>query len=265
MKRSLRRGRCSKRRCRLSVTLAPLFTPTSKLTPCLLQAALSGTACETCRVEYTLPPPTRLQPDNADNANNEGLGWINAMPAHVLGALRNPPITWAMLSAIVRRRSLRFVAPIILSPILSSYCKLRRMLKKRGVSRRRWACSLCRRRARWKCVRCLRSYYCSRECQNVDWHLQHKHLCFKPQRMCECVEEGGGEGSVMIHTGLLLLDWPLFSHMCVCPLAHTLYMSSQTCPSPSTSPSFCTRATPPFDSSPCSSCPSSSPSPRSSS
>lgn len=51
-----------------------------------------------------------------------------------------------------------------------------------GVSRRRWACSLCRRRARWKCVRCLRSYYCSRQCQNVSWHIVHKHVCYKPSR-----------------------------------------------------------------------------------
>jgi len=62
------------------------------------------------------------------------------------------------------------------------YCRARRMLKKRGVSRRRWACSLCGRRARWKCVRCLRSYYCSRQCQNVSWHIVHKHVCYKPVR-----------------------------------------------------------------------------------
>ena len=77
------------------------------------------------------------------------------------------------------------MASIIGSPWLALYCKMRRMLKKRGVSRRRWACTLCRRRARWKCVRCLRSYYCSRECQNVDWHLQHKHLCYKPVRLAQ--------------------------------------------------------------------------------
>jgi hypothetical protein len=41
---------------------------------------------------------------------------------------------------------------------------------------------LCRRRARWKCVRCLRSYYCSRQCQNVSWHIVHKHVCYKPSR-----------------------------------------------------------------------------------
>ena len=32
-------------------------------------------------------------------------------------------------------------------------------------------------------MRCLRSYYCSRECQNIDWHLQHKNLCYKPIRL----------------------------------------------------------------------------------
>merc|ERR1712238_436270 len=42
--------------------------------------------------------------------------------------------------------------------------------------------SLCRRRARWKCVRCLRSYYCSRQCQNVSWHIVHKHVCYKTSR-----------------------------------------------------------------------------------
>lgn len=74
------------------------------------------------------------------------------------------------------------MAPIIMSPLVALYCRARRLLKKRGVSRRRWACSLCRRRARWKCVRCLRSYYCSRQCQNVSWHIVHKHVCYKPSR-----------------------------------------------------------------------------------
>jgi hypothetical protein len=31
-------------------------------------------------------------------------------------------------------------------------------------------------------VRCLRSYYCSRQCQNVSWHIVHKHVCYKPAR-----------------------------------------------------------------------------------
>lgn len=31
-------------------------------------------------------------------------------------------------------------------------------------------------------MRCLRSYYCSRQCQNVSWHIVHKHVCYKPVR-----------------------------------------------------------------------------------
>mmetsp|Transcript_58977 Transcript_58977/g.170524 ORF Transcript_58977/g.170524 Transcript_58977/m.170524 type:complete len:310 (+) Transcript_58977:2-931(+) len=87
-----------------------------------------------------------------------------------------------MGAAIVRRRWLRPLAPVIMSPVVALYCRARRLLKKKGVARRRWACSLCRRRARWKCVRCLRSYYCSRQCQNVSWHIVHKHVCYKPSR-----------------------------------------------------------------------------------
>uniref|UniRef100_A0A7S1UYD1 MYND-type domain-containing protein n=1 Tax=Grammatophora oceanica TaxID=210454 RepID=A0A7S1UYD1_9STRA len=104
------------------------------------------------------------------------------MPPHVMAALRAPHIWWQVGAAIVRRRWLRPLAPILMSPLVALYCRARRLLKKRGVSRRRWACSLCRRRARWKCVRCLRSYYCSRQCQNVSWHIVHKHVCYKPAR-----------------------------------------------------------------------------------
>ncbi|GMH76858.1 hypothetical protein TrST_g11417 [Triparma strigata] len=143
--------------------------------------ALQGRNCETCSTPYTLPPPAR--PQNPVSPQEDGLGWLNAMPPHVLEALRNPPRTWQVVSWVVRRRIGRLLGPIIGGPWLGAYCRMRRMLKKRGVSRRRWACTLCKRRARWKCVRCLRSYYCSRECQNVDWHLQHKHLCYKPARL----------------------------------------------------------------------------------
>ncbi|GMI14086.1 hypothetical protein TrLO_g453 [Triparma laevis f. longispina] len=144
--------------------------------------ALQGRNCETCSTPYTLAPPAR--PQNPISPQEDGLGWLNAMPPHVLEALRNPPRTWQVVSWVVRRRIGRVLGPIIGGPWLGAYCRMRRMLKKRGVSRRRWACTLCKRRARWKCVRCLRSYYCSRECQNVDWHLQHKHLCYKPARLC---------------------------------------------------------------------------------
>jgi hypothetical protein len=82
---------------------------------------------------------------------------LEAMPPHVIEALRRPHIWWQIGAAIVRKRWLRPIAPVIMSPIVALYCRARRLLKKKGVARRRWACSLCRRRARWKCVRCLRS------------------------------------------------------------------------------------------------------------
>ena len=137
--------------------------------------AKNGLNCETCGGLYTLPPP----PSRPVNQTNDD--W-EAMPPHVLAALRRPHIAWQVGAAIVRRRWLRPLAPIIISPVVALYCRARRLLKKRGVSRRRWACSLCGRRARWKCVRCLRSYYCSRQCQNVSWHICHKHVCYKPAR-----------------------------------------------------------------------------------
>lgn len=139
-------------------------------------AARNGLNCETCNGSYTLPPPPARP-----NANDEE-DWLEAMPPHVLAALRRPHIFWRIGAAVARRRWLRPIAPILTSPIVALYCRARRTLKKRGVSRRRWACSLCRRRARWKCVRCLRSYYCSRQCQNVSWHIVHKHVCYKPGR-----------------------------------------------------------------------------------
>lgn len=140
--------------------------------------AHQGLNCETCGGAYSLPPPSarhaNVQPVDED--------WLDAMPPHVMQALRQPHLGWQIGAAIVRRRWLRPVAPVIMSPLVALYCRARRMLKKRGVARRRWACSLCRRRARWKCVRCLRSYYCSRQCQNVSWHIVHKHVCYKPAR-----------------------------------------------------------------------------------
>jgi hypothetical protein len=141
--------------------------------------ARQGLQCETCNHPYALPPPS-ARPANVIQAENED--WLEAMPPHVMAALRQPHIWWQIGAAIVRRRWLRPVAPILMSPIVALYCRARRLLKKKGVARRRWACSLCRRRARWKCVRCLRSYYCSRQCQNVSWHIVHKHVCYKPSR-----------------------------------------------------------------------------------
>jgi hypothetical protein len=136
--------------------------------------ARRGLNCETCGKPYALPPPSARPIDNED--------WLEAMPPHVIDALRQPHIWWQIGAAIVRRRWLRPIAPVLMSPIVALYCRARRLLKKKGVARRRWACSLCRRRARWKCVRCLRSYYCSRQCQNVSWHIVHKHVCYKPSR-----------------------------------------------------------------------------------
>lgn len=112
-------------------------------------AAENGLNCETCNARYTLPPP----PSRPDV--NEEEDWLDAMPPHVLAALRRPHPCWQIGAAVVRRRWLRPIAPVVTSPVVALYCRARRTLKKRGVSRRRWACSLCRRRARWKCVRCL--------------------------------------------------------------------------------------------------------------
>mmetsp|Transcript_15661 Transcript_15661/g.17603 ORF Transcript_15661/g.17603 Transcript_15661/m.17603 type:complete len:786 (+) Transcript_15661:134-2491(+) len=137
--------------------------------------ARRGLNCETCGNLYALPPPSARGPIDTED-------WLEAMPPHVIDALREPHIWWRIGAGIVRRRWLRPIAPVIMSPIVALYCRARRLLKKKGVARRRWACSLCRRRARWKCVRCLRSYYCSRQCQNVSWHIVHKHVCYKTSR-----------------------------------------------------------------------------------
>mmetsp|Transcript_1739 Transcript_1739/g.2873 ORF Transcript_1739/g.2873 Transcript_1739/m.2873 type:complete len:502 (-) Transcript_1739:175-1680(-) len=141
--------------------------------------ARQGLNCETCGKPYALPPPS-ARPATVYHGDNED--WLEAMPPHVMAALRQPHIWWRLGAAIVRRRYLRPIAPVLMSPVVALYCRCRRLLKKKGVARRRWACSLCRRRARWKCVRCLRSYYCSRQCQNVSWHIVHKHVCYKPSR-----------------------------------------------------------------------------------
>jgi hypothetical protein len=141
--------------------------------------ARQGLNCETCGKPYALPPPL-ARPTHDLRMDNDD--WLDAMPPHVMNALRHPHIWWQIGAAIVRRKYLRPIAPVIMSPIVALYCRARRLLKKKGVARRRWACSLCRRRARWKCVRCLRSYYCSRQCQNVSWHIVHKHVCYKPSR-----------------------------------------------------------------------------------
>ena len=155
--------------------------------------AQNGLACETCGSLYALPPPS------ARRAMEPQEDWLEAMPPHVMQALRQPHFFWHLGAVVVRRRWLRPLAPVVLSPIVSLYCRGRRLLKKRGVARRRWACSLCRRRARWKCVRCLRSYYCSRQCQNVSWHTVHKHLCYKPVRFW---------WSVLVYGALAVLLFP---------------------------------------------------------
>ena len=156
--------------------------------------AVNGLNCETCGTAYSLPPPSE-RPQPAPEQED----WLDAMPPHVMQALRQPHLWWQIGAAVVRRRWLRPVAPVLLSPAVALYCRARRLLKKRGVARRRWACSLCRRRARWKCVRCLRSYYCSRQCQNVSWHIIHKHVCYKPVRFW---------WSVVVYGVLTLLLFP---------------------------------------------------------
>jgi len=158
--------------------------------------ARHGLNCETCGTAYTLPPPSE-RPATVRHMDQED--WLDAMPPHVMQGLRQPHFWWQLGTAIVRRRWLRPIAPIIMSPTVALYCRARRLLKKRGVARRRWACSLCRRRARWKCVRCLRSYYCSRQCQNVSWHIVHKHVCYKPARFW---------WSVVVYGAALLLACP---------------------------------------------------------
>ena len=157
--------------------------------------ARHGINCETCGAPYALPPP--LERPQVPQMDQED--WLEAMPPHVMQALRQPHICWQIGAEIVRRRWLRPLAPILMSPIVALYCRARRLLKKRGVARRRWACSLCRRRARWKCVRCLRSYYCSRQCQNVSWHIVHKHVCYKPIRFW---------WSVVVYTAAALTLFP---------------------------------------------------------
>ena len=176
-------------------------------------AAQNGLACETCKSLYSLPPPATRAP--AEERQQQPDDWLEAMPPHVIQALRQPHLVWQISAAIVRRRWLRPVAPIFISPVVALYCRARRFLKKRGVARRRWACSLCRRRARWKCVRCLRSYYCSRQCQNVSWHIVHKHVCYKPIRLwwscvvygmlCLLVTPGIVRDPLMYDLGLILI------------------------------------------------------------
>ncbi|KAL7565639.1 hypothetical protein ACA910_018998 [Epithemia clementina (nom. ined.)] len=163
--------------------------------------AQNGLSCETCGSRYSLPPPTS-RPANVQQAmdqQQQAEDWLDAMPPHVMQALRNPHFMWQIGTAVVRRRWLRPLAPVLMSPIVALYCRARRLLKKRGVARRRWACSLCRRRARWKCVRCLRSYYCSRHCQNVAWHIIHKHVCYKPVRLW---------WSTVVYGALCLITFP---------------------------------------------------------
>jgi len=161
--------------------------------------AMHGLNCETCGTAYALPPPS-ARPAHVPQIDQED--WLDAMPPHVMQALRQPHIWWQIGAAIVRRRWLRPIAPVLMSPVVALYCRARRLLKKRGVARRRWACSLCRRRARWKCVRCLRSYYCSRQCQNVSWHIVHKHVCYKPARFWWSVIVYGA-ATLVIFPGIL--------------------------------------------------------------
>lgn len=158
--------------------------------------ARQGLNCETCGKPYALPPPSARPASVMQPGADE---WLEAMPPHVMEALRRPHIWWQIGAAVVRRRWLRPIAPVMMSPVVALYCRARRMLKKRGVARRRWACSLCRRRARWKCVRCLRSYYCSRQCQNVSWHIVHKHVCYKPSRWI---------WSLIVYGAMTLLAFP---------------------------------------------------------
>jgi len=62
-------------------------------------------------------------------------------------------------------------------------------------------------------VRCLRSYYCSRQCQNVSWHIVHKHVCYKPARF---------GWSMVVYGGLMLWFIPGISEY---PLLYDLGLS----------------------------------------
>jgi hypothetical protein len=181
-----------------------------------------GLQCETCASPYCLPPPSE-RPARILEQQQQQLqeDWLDAMPPHVMQALRQPHFCWQIGAAMVRRRWLRPLAPVLLSPIVALYCRARRMLKKRGVARRRWACSLCRRRARWKCVRCLRSYYCSRQCQNVSWHIVHKHVCYKPARLWSSVVVYGA-ATLAVFPGILRDPLMYDLGLCLVPLSFVM-------------------------------------------
>jgi hypothetical protein len=90
-------------------------------------------------------------------------------------------IWWKIRAAIVRRRWLRPIVPVLVSPIVALYCRAHKLLYKKGVARRgRWACSFCWRRAILRCAQCKRSSYCSRQCHQDSWHLLHKQVCYNP-------------------------------------------------------------------------------------
>lgn len=97
--------------------------------------ANNGANCETCCSPYFLPPPA-ARPVSENNDPDNLMG----MPPHVIAALRNPPWLWSVLQFLLQTKFVRQLTPLLLSPLLSLYCRSRRCLKKRGVSRRRWAC-----------------------------------------------------------------------------------------------------------------------------
>ena len=38
-------------------------------------------------------------------------------------------------------------------------------------------CCICGTKTNMKCKGCKKTYYCSRECQKIDWNNGHKHTC----------------------------------------------------------------------------------------
>eukprot|EP00529_Nitzschia_sp_RCC80_P018277 CAMPEP_0113483100 /NCGR_PEP_ID=MMETSP0014_2-20120614/23260_1 /TAXON_ID=2857 /ORGANISM="Nitzschia sp." /LENGTH=816 /DNA_ID=CAMNT_0000376637 /DNA_START=280 /DNA_END=2730 /DNA_ORIENTATION=- /assembly_acc=CAM_ASM_000159 len=90
--------------------------------------ARQGLNCETCGKPYALKAPASRPAAHVPADNDD---WLEAMPPHVLEALRRPHIWWQVGAAVVRRRWLRPIAPVIMSPIVALYCRARRMLKKK--------------------------------------------------------------------------------------------------------------------------------------
>eukprot|EP00559_Dactyliosolen_fragilissimus_P007383 CAMPEP_0184871098 /NCGR_PEP_ID=MMETSP0580-20130426/39908_1 /TAXON_ID=1118495 /ORGANISM="Dactyliosolen fragilissimus" /LENGTH=663 /DNA_ID=CAMNT_0027373597 /DNA_START=173 /DNA_END=2165 /DNA_ORIENTATION=- len=88
--------------------------------------AKNGLNCETCGGAYSLPPPPSRPSTGISQGGVPGpIGgeedWLQAMPPHVLAALQRPHLCWRIGAAIVRRRWLRPIAPVVISPIVALF------------------------------------------------------------------------------------------------------------------------------------------------